>query len=118
MTENSKSQAPNPKSISIFKTTLLKPNNKFVLNFNYCVWGLFGIWCLVFGISFLLADDNAVLIKQGKATFEQHCARCHGPEGKGDGPDAKRVPVVPRDLTEGLFKFQSTAQGTPLGGVA
>jgi DMSO reductase family type II enzyme heme b subunit len=57
------------------------------------------------------ADD--ALIAKGRQTFLNHCARCHGNEGKGDGYDAKRLPVVPRNLTEGIFKFQSTVQGTP-----
>lgn len=28
-------------------------------------------------------------IKNGRARFEQYCAVCHGPRGKGDGPMAK-----------------------------
>ena len=59
------------------------------------------------------AAGDPALISQGKATYDLHCARCHGLQGKGDGMDAKRVSVPPRDLTEGVFKFQSTAQGTP-----
>ncbi|MBI2884709.1 MAG: c-type cytochrome [Candidatus Omnitrophica bacterium] len=48
----------------------------------------------------------------GRAAFEQHCARCHGPQAAGDGYDAKRLYPRPRDLTEGVFKFRSTATGT------
>lgn len=48
----------------------------------------------------------------GRAAYQQHCARCHGPEGKGDGDDAKRLYPRPRDLAEGVFKFRSTATGT------
>jgi len=48
----------------------------------------------------------------GRAAYQQHCARCHGVEGRGDGYDAKRLYPRPRDLTEGIFKFRSTATGT------
>ena len=49
----------------------------------------------------------------GKDAFEANCARCHGPTGAGDGPDAKRMFPKPRKLSEGIFKFRSTASGTP-----
>lgn len=49
----------------------------------------------------------------GKAAYTLHCARCHGAEGLGDGPDALKVPVLPRNLKEGIIKFKSTEQGTP-----
>src|SRR6185503_3874776 len=62
--------------------------------------------------STLRAEDVDALALQGKESFGMQCSRCHGPSGKGDGPDAKRLTVVPRDLTEGVYKFQSTKQGT------
>ena len=34
----------------------------------------------------LPVDDK--LLAAGKATFKSKCSRCHGPGGKGDGPDA------------------------------
>ena len=49
----------------------------------------------------------------GKAAYEQSCARCHGATGAGDGVDAKRFYPRPRDLTMGVYKFRSTASGTP-----
>src|SRR4051812_38242686 len=61
--------------------------------------------------SVVRAADN--LAAEGKISFGLYCARCHGPEARGDGPDAKRLVVVPRDLTSGKFKFKSTAYGTP-----
>ena len=30
------------------------------------------------------------VLKKGKAVFTSHCQKCHGPEGKGDGPDGDR----------------------------
>ena len=28
------------------------------------------------------------VLKRGKAVFARSCQKCHGPEGKGDGPDS------------------------------
>jgi cytochrome c oxidase cbb3-type subunit 2 len=49
----------------------------------------------------------------GQAAYAQHCARCHGVQGKGDGVDAKRFYPRPRDFTLGVYKFRSTVSGTP-----
>ena len=49
----------------------------------------------------------------GKAAYTQSCARCHGVTGRGDGTDAKRFYPRPRDFTVGVYKFRSTASGTP-----
>jgi DMSO reductase family type II enzyme heme b subunit len=48
----------------------------------------------------------------GRAAFDQHCARCHGVAGKGDGRDAKRFHPRPRDLTSGVYKIRTTVSGT------
>jgi thiol-disulfide isomerase/thioredoxin len=34
----------------------------------------------------------------GKLAYAVSCARCHGPEGRGDGPDAINLPRPPRDF--------------------
>lgn len=55
---------------------------------------------------------TADVVARGRKTFLLACAGCHGPEGKGDGPqvnDAKFVNdngtrAKPRNLTEGVFK--------------
>ncbi len=31
---------------------------------------------------------DAKVLASGKATFKEKCQKCHGPQGKGDGPDA------------------------------
>jgi putative copper export protein/mono/diheme cytochrome c family protein len=38
-------------------------------------------------------------IVRGAELFPDHCAACHGMEGRGDGPQAKSLPVPPADLT-------------------
>lgn len=35
----------------------------------------------------------------GKAKFQQLCATCHGPAGKGDGPAGASLNPKPRDLS-------------------
>lgn len=36
---------------------------------------------------------------RGKLVFQVHCARCHGQDGRGNGPDAATLRQPPRDLT-------------------
>jgi putative copper export protein/mono/diheme cytochrome c family protein len=40
-------------------------------------------------------------LARGAVLYPQLCARCHGPQGRGDGPDAKGLAVLPADLTAG-----------------
>lgn len=49
----------------------------------------------------------------GRKVFEDHCAKCHGRTGKGDGPDAKKLGFRPRDFTFGAFKCRCTLTGKP-----
>lgn len=35
----------------------------------------------------------------GAASFKAYCAQCHGVSGRGDGPAAKALKVMPADLT-------------------
>ncbi len=49
----------------------------------------------------------------GRQAYADNCVRCHGPTGEGDGRDAKRMHPRPRKLSEGVFKFRTTASGTP-----
>ncbi len=49
----------------------------------------------------------------GKQAYMDNCARCHGATGAGDGRDAARMFPRPRPLAEGIFKFRTTASGTP-----
>ena len=41
---------------------------------------------------------TADVLKKGKALFGSNCRRCHGPDGKGDGPDGNPE-TPPADLT-------------------
>lgn len=50
----------------------------------------------------------------GRRWFVYYCSGCHGPEGKGDGPNADRLRraqnVRPRDLTDTKFLAERTDQ--------
>jgi mono/diheme cytochrome c family protein len=51
---------------------------------------------------------TAEVLKKGKALFGSNCRRCHGSEGKGDGPDGNPE-TPPADLT------RSSAEANPEG---
>jgi mono/diheme cytochrome c family protein len=36
----------------------------------------------------------------GKSLFQEYCAVCHGPNGKGGGPAASALKAAPGDLTQ------------------
>lgn len=46
---------------------------------------------------------TAEAITAGHALYLKNCVACHGPQGRGDGPLAGRLPVPPADLTAHLF---------------
>jgi copper transport protein len=49
------------------------------------------------------------LVKKGKALYGSNCQKCHGPLGKGDGPDSsKDEPAA--DLTD-EFRFELNPEG-------
>jgi mono/diheme cytochrome c family protein len=41
-------------------------------------------------------SSSAAVVARGKTVFAANCARCHGPEGKGNGPDSDHA----ADLTD------------------
>lgn len=50
-------------------------------------------------------------IKTGRDIYRKHCVWCHGANGTGDGPAARRLAVKPRNFNDGTFKIRSTASG-------
>ncbi len=49
----------------------------------------------------------------GQRIYMQHCALCHGPAGRGNGPASPALMPRPRDFTLGQFKYKSTLPGQP-----
>jgi mono/diheme cytochrome c family protein len=47
------------------------------------------------------------VINKGKALFGSNCQKCHGPAGKGDGPDSNGAAA---DLTD-EFRFELNPEG-------
>ncbi|MGI9535283.1 MAG: c-type cytochrome [Thermodesulfobacteriota bacterium] len=52
---------------------------------------------LVLAVSFSYAAGDAV---KGKESYDNICASCHGPGGKGDGVAAAALDPKPRDLSD------------------
>jgi len=44
----------------------------------------------------------------GERMYGWNCMPCHGAEGNGDGPQAVRLGLQPRDFTRGRFKLKSS----------
>ena len=54
---------------------------------------------------------SADVTKRGAGLFIEHCARCHGPAGKGDGKDSSHAADLTDDLraelnTEGVLFYK------------
>ena len=43
--------------------------------------------------------------------FNEHCVRCHGVSGGGDGPASLLQNPYPRDFRAGIYKWKSTSRG-------
>lgn len=48
------------------------------------------------------AQKAASEIMAGKAIYQQHCAKCHGLAGWGDGPEAAKLRVSPRNFHDAI----------------
>ena len=55
-------------------------------------------------------DDS---FAKGYELYVQHCAACHGRDGRGDGPAAIALDVRPRDFRQEPFRYVSTLNGVP-----
>ena len=58
------------------------------------------VWTVPSAVDAAAIDElPPTYVPSGKAMYEQYCAACHGPEGKGDGPAAFTLKTPPSDLT-------------------
>jgi mono/diheme cytochrome c family protein/peroxiredoxin len=51
----------------------------------------------------------AGLVDRGRLVYQVSCARCHGDEGRGDGPSSPELKPPPRDFQSGPLKFGSSS---------
>lgn len=47
-------------------------------------------------------QPSAATVARGRAVYDEHCTRCHGAGGLGDGPDLKELNLPPADLVHML----------------
>jgi cbb3-type cytochrome c oxidase subunit II len=58
-----------------------------------------------------------VRLNEGRTLFVEHCAPCHGEEGRGNGLGAPFLNPRPRDFTQSAFRYRHTQAGNlPLHG--
>ena len=64
------------------------------------------------GINPLWADKTEQqLLEHGAKVYAQACIGCHGPYGDGKGTERILESIQPRDFSNGIFKYRSTATG-------
>jgi mono/diheme cytochrome c family protein len=62
------------------------------------------------------AQDREPTAADGQDLFARHCAQCHGPDAKGNGPMAEILAIAPPDLTglaarnDGVFPAEAVAR--------
>ncbi|HNT80216.1 MAG TPA: cytochrome c [Bacteroidia bacterium] len=54
-----------------------------------------------------LYTSKANSAEAGQKIFEKVCYKCHGLDGKGNGPDSKDLIPKPKDLTDKIVQVQS-----------
>ncbi len=55
--------------------------------------------------------DDTSAAQRGEALYEQHCASCHGEDGRGTGPAAKGLAHAPADLTNHFHRAPGDGDG-------
>lgn len=53
---------------------------------------------IAFCSSWVAAQGDGGRAARGQILYDEHCARCHGLMGKGDGPDAAKLTVPPANF--------------------
>jgi mono/diheme cytochrome c family protein len=53
----------------------------------------------------------AEIVTRGSNIYQEECARCHGEDGRGGGPDADGLTNAPRDFSDQSFMAEKTAAG-------
>jgi mono/diheme cytochrome c family protein len=54
------------------------------------------------------ADSGLTQLELGATVFQTHCARCHGPDGRGDGPGVYTLDVKPQNFHDAEYMATRT----------
>jgi len=60
--------------------------------------------------SWVAAQMDPPNVNRGAAIYEQHCLRCHGTTGDGNGPDARFLIVPPANFQSAESRLKSEGE--------
>jgi mono/diheme cytochrome c family protein len=60
--------------------------------------------------SWVAAQNEMPNVNSGAAIYEQHCLRCHGTSGDGNGPDARFLIVPPANFQSAESRLKSESE--------
>ena len=64
------------------------------------VCGTIALLTVYLGNPYRVAAQEQVVLTSGKLEYQDYCAACHGPAGKGNGPMSELWKKPPADLTQ------------------
>lgn len=66
--------------------------------------------CLAFALGAAKTDEPPGSPERGRPIFERHCVVCHGPQGRGDGPESPFLSPRPASLISAATSVKSDAE--------
>lgn len=68
-------------------------------------------WAVVRAYDVQVTPKAAPDLKRGAALYKEHCAACHGAEGRGDGPAGRRLDPAPSNFHDAARLASRSAYG-------
>ncbi|WP_425615029.1 redoxin domain-containing protein [Anatilimnocola sp. NA78] len=62
------------------------------------------------GEEIVVEQTSTAVTNRGEILFQVHCAKCHGPEGRGDAEGAAKMKPPPRDFAARPWRFAPTKE--------